>query len=76
MPEYYYYTKWRFKPEAKPEDLDYGEVFHTTLVSSSPPKEFLAETRIDDLDEFFIKQFDSRKKMEAYWLDVTRTNFS
>lgn len=64
---FFYYTKWKFKPIGIPADLDH-DIFHTTWQTESPPKEFLERTRIDDLSEFFMKQFDTQEEMESYFL--------
>lgn len=62
---FYYYTRWKFLNV--PGDLDEVGPFHSTWETDRNPREFLADTDMGNLSEFFIKVFERKEDMEAYW---------
>lgn len=66
MERFYYYTRWKFKPGAC-GDLDHEGPYHSTHVTDSPPKEFMSYVWADGLDEYFVKQFNTKEEMISYW---------
>ena len=66
--KYYYYAKW-WLPNCD-EEISEG-FYHSTFVCEESPKEFLSNIwKREWINEYFVKQFESREEMRNYWNSI------
>lgn len=71
---YYYFTRWTCL--VTPEGLENNVgPFQAIWVGHIPPAEFLERIKVENLKEFFYKQFKDEKEMEAYADSVGITTY-
>jgi hypothetical protein len=64
MKKFYYYTHWKFR--LAPDGLDETGPYHSTWISEMPPEEFFHGTRVQELTEFYWRQFATEEAMVEF----------